>query len=84
MLMRGNRKYGDLSMTTSASPPLHRFRLDVAQDMAHQSSGSQAQLEFRLPQRLDLGVSEKGVVGRQITVRQEGGAVLGVGVVGYN
>ncbi|KAJ5624943.1 hypothetical protein N7510_001252 [Penicillium lagena] len=77
-------KYGDLSMATSASPPLHHFRLDVAQDEAHQSPNSQAQLEFKLPQWLDLGVSEKGVVGRQVTVREEGGAVLGVGVVGYN
>ena len=79
-----NRKHGDLSTTNHTSPPLHRFRLDVAQDVAHQGGNSQSQLEFQLPQRLDLGVSEKGVLGRQVTVTEEGGAILGVGVVGYN
>lgn len=41
-------------------------------------------MEFELPERLDLGVSEKGVVGRQVTLRQAEGAVLGIGIVGYN
>ena len=41
-------------------------------------------LEFELPERLELGVSEKGIVGRQVTVTEAGGAVLGVGIVGFN
>lgn len=41
-------------------------------------------MEFELPARLDLSVSEKGVVGRQVTMREAGGAILGVGIVGYN
>jgi hypothetical protein len=41
-------------------------------------------MEFELPQQLDLGVSEKGVIGRQVTVREEGGTILGIGIVGYN
>jgi len=44
----------------------------------------QTEMEFELPERLDLGVSEKGVVGRQVTMKDTGGAVLGVGIVGYN
>lgn len=44
----------------------------------------QREMEFELPERLDLGVSEKGVVGRQVTMREAGGAILGVGIVGYN
>lgn len=55
----------------------------MSQDQS-QSRGSQTEMEFELPERLDLGVSEKGIVGRQVTVREAGGAVLGVGVVGYN
>jgi hypothetical protein len=42
------------------------------------------EIEFELPERLDLGVSEKGVIGRQVTVREEGGSILGIGIVGYN
>lgn len=42
------------------------------------------EIEFELPERLDLGVSEKGVIGRQVTVREQGGSILGIGVVGYN
>lgn len=43
-----------------------------------------AQLEFELSEHLDLRVSTKGVVGRQVTVSDENGIVLGVGIVGYN
>ncbi|KAJ5091380.1 hypothetical protein NUU61_006250 [Penicillium alfredii] len=76
-------KYGDLTTSAPATPPLHQFQLDMSQDQS-QSRGSQTEMEFELPERLDLGVSEKGIVGRQVTVREAGGAVLGVGVVGYN
>lgn len=45
-------------------------------------------MEFSLPQKLDLGVSEQGIVGRKVTVvaRGEGGEVLqmGNGIVGYD
>lgn len=41
-------------------------------------------MEIELPERLDLDVSEKGVVGRQVTMRVAGGAILGTGIVGYN
>lgn len=41
-------------------------------------------MEFELPERLDLGVSEKGVVGRQLTMSETDGTILGIGIVGYN
>lgn len=41
------------------------------------------EMEFELPTKLDLGVSETGVIGRQVTIR-EGASILGIGVVGYN
>jgi hypothetical protein len=47
-----------------------------------------SEMEFSLPQKLDLGVSELGIVGRKVTVvaRGEGGEVLqtGNGIVGYD
>jgi hypothetical protein len=42
-------------------------------------------MEFELPERLDLGVSDKGIVGRQVTVMVEGESVgVGMGIVGYD
>lgn len=43
-------------------------------------------MEFELPERLDLGVSETGIVGRQVTVLVEGQSSVGVGmgIVGYD
>ncbi|KAJ5294866.1 hypothetical protein N7508_009687 [Penicillium antarcticum] len=76
-------KYGDISNTSINNSPLHQFRLEMTQD-GNSRSASQTEMEFDLPQRLDLGVSEKGVIGRQITVREEGGSILGIGIVGYN
>ncbi|CAI7641391.1 unnamed protein product [Penicillium bialowiezense] len=72
-------KYGDISNTSQALAPLHEFRLN----MNHDTGSTHSQMEFELPEKLDLGVSETGVIGRQVTVR-EGGSILGIGVVGYN
>ncbi|KAJ5407216.1 hypothetical protein N7465_008500 [Penicillium sp. CMV-2018d] len=76
-------KYGDLSTTSQSTSPLHHFRLNMAQDKNYKTANPM-EIEFELPERLDLGVSEKGVIGRQVTVREQGGEILGIGVVGYN
>ncbi|KAJ6120894.1 hypothetical protein N7523_005174 [Penicillium sp. IBT 18751x] len=77
-------KYGDLTTSLPNSPPLHQFQLDLSRNHGLKPGHRQTEMEFELPERLDLGVSEKGVVGRQVTMREAGGAVLGVGIVGYN
>lgn len=45
-------------------------------------------MELRVPQRLDLGVSEGGILGRQVTVVARGSAgeavQMGNGIVGYD
>lgn len=64
--------------------PLHQFQLDMSRKKCLKPGYHQTEMEFELPDRLDLGVSEKGVVGRQVTLRETKGAVLGVGIVGYN
>ncbi|KAE8379940.1 hypothetical protein BDV26DRAFT_290807 [Aspergillus bertholletiae] len=71
-------RYGDLT-SARTSPPLYQFRLQP-------SGKDRAEMEFELPERLDLGVSEKGIVGRQITVLVEGPSSVGVGtgIVGYD
>ncbi|KAJ6191184.1 hypothetical protein N7519_001205 [Penicillium mononematosum] len=76
-------KFGDLSSTSQSTTPLHQFRLNMKQDKNHSTANS-TEIEFELPERLDLGVSEKGVIGRQVTVREQGGSILGIGIVGYN
>lgn len=55
----------------------------MAQEKNYKTANSM-EIEFELPERLDLGVSENGVIGRQVTVRDQGGEILGIGVVGYN
>ncbi|KAJ5391460.1 hypothetical protein N7509_006950 [Penicillium cosmopolitanum] len=77
-------KYGDLSTSFPPTAPLHQFRLDLSQNKCLKPGFHQTEMEFELPERLDLGVSEKGVVGRQVTLREAEGAVLGVGIVGFN
>lgn len=59
--------------------PLHQFRLQPG------GKGND-EMEFELPERLDLGVSETGIVGRQVTVLVEGQSSVGVGmgIVGYD
>jgi hypothetical protein len=39
-------------------------------------------MEVVLPERLDLGISETGIVGRQVTVTVEG--MMGRGIVGFD
>lgn len=79
-----DRKYGDLSTTTPNPAPLHNFHLDFARSSALKSGHRPVEIEFELSEHLDLDVSTKGVVGRQVTVSDENGIVLGVGIVGYN
>ncbi|KAJ5292030.1 hypothetical protein N7478_001281 [Penicillium angulare] len=74
-------QYGDLSTTKPTTRPLHEFRLDLGKQAPREF---QRDVELELPIRLDLGVSEKGVVGRQVTMSEPDGTVLGVGIVGYN
>ncbi|CAG8168617.1 unnamed protein product [Penicillium nalgiovense] len=76
-------KFGDLSTTSYSTAPLHQFRLNMEQDK-NSKAVNPTEIEFELPERLDLGVSEKGVIGRQVTVREQGGSILGIGIVGYN
>ncbi|KAJ6137399.1 hypothetical protein N7471_003885 [Penicillium samsonianum] len=76
-------KFGDLSTTSQSTSPLHQFHLNMQQDK-NLKTANPTEIEFELPERLDLGVSEKGVIGRQVTVREQGGSILGIGVVGYN
>ncbi|KAF3398536.1 hypothetical protein F1880_006226 [Penicillium rolfsii] len=77
-------KYGDLSTATSPTAPLHSFCLDLTQSPAMKSGHSRTEMEVDLAEQLDLGVSVRGVVGRQVTVSNADGLVLGVGIVGYN
>jgi len=76
------RKYGDISNSSQSSAPLHEFKLNMKHDKV--SSKNATEMEFELPEKLELGVSEKGVIGRQVTVCEEGGTILGIGVVGFN
>ncbi|KAJ5551741.1 hypothetical protein N7535_000316 [Penicillium sp. DV-2018c] len=76
-------KSGDLSASPQPSSPLYQFSLDLKQHK-YSRSAHPTEMEFELPERLDLGVSEKGVIGRQVTVREQGGSILGIGIVGYN
>lgn len=78
------RKYGDLSTKTIQTTPLHSFRLDLARSSTTKPGHCSAEMEFELSERLDLDVSAKGVVGRQVTMSDASGILLGVGVVGYN
>lgn len=55
---------------------MHTFNLDP------KKASRNTELEFELPS-LDLGVSDSGIVGRQVTVSGDGKA-LGTGIVGYN
>ncbi|KAI9932061.1 hypothetical protein ASPWEDRAFT_171813 [Aspergillus wentii DTO 134E9] len=63
-------RHGDL--TSALGTPLHTFQLNPNKS-----------LEFELPQRLDLGVSEMGIVGRQVTI-SAGGVGIGTGIVGFD
>lgn len=83
-MLIGCRRYGDLTTSALNTPPLHQFKLDLSQHRSCKAGYRPTEMEIELPERLDLGVSEKGVVGRQVTMREAGGAILGTGIVGYN
>lgn len=80
-----SRKYGDLT-AENTSPPLHYFRLPM------KMQEGDGEFEVALPERLELGVSERGIVGRcvRVGVGMDGigtgtGIVdMGRGVVGYD
>ncbi|KAF9884705.1 hypothetical protein FE257_001334 [Aspergillus nanangensis] len=73
-------RHGDLTSKTS-HPPLHRFKLRRSPEMTDCDSA----MEFDLPERLDLGISDTGIVGRQVTVTMEGSSlVMGRGIVGFD
>ncbi|KAL2847921.1 hypothetical protein BJX68DRAFT_239060 [Aspergillus pseudodeflectus] len=88
-------RHGDLTLTPSTllspkSQPLHQFQLQPHFSTSQSKSAalSSSELEFSLPERLDLGVSERGIVGRQVTVFATGQAgeviPMGNGIVGYD
>ncbi|KAK5796101.1 hypothetical protein VI817_005386 [Penicillium citrinum] len=77
-------KYGDLSTSSPVTAPLHQFRVNLSQHKSLKPESHQTEIQFELPEQLDLGVSEKGIVGRQVTLREAEGTVLGVGIVGFN
>ncbi|KAH7402818.1 hypothetical protein BKA66DRAFT_518448 [Pyrenochaeta sp. MPI-SDFR-AT-0127] len=69
---------GDLSTTspTIATNPLYSFPLDSALDIGMQ-----------LPQKLDLGVGDAGIIGRRISVMTkstEGPLTVAEGIIGWN
>lgn len=63
------------------SKPLYSFELSPQY--------STERIEFHLPHRLDFGVSESGIVGRQATLLSSSRdmsemSILGKGVIGWN
>ncbi|PYH99426.1 hypothetical protein BO71DRAFT_369019 [Aspergillus ellipticus CBS 707.79] len=72
-------RYGDLTTQTSV-PPLHHFRVPF-------SAPGSGEIEVLFPERLELGISERGIVGRQVSVVLAGVDVdvcMGRGVVGFD
>ncbi|EAW07380.1 uncharacterized protein ACLA_020880 [Aspergillus clavatus NRRL 1] len=82
-------RHGDLTSALTA-PPLHQFRLRPSYSRKQGMTAIESEMAFELPEKLDLGVSEKGIVGRTVTVVAEGrmmlrmGMGMGMGVVGYD
>lgn len=63
------------------SKPLYSFELNPQH--------STGQIDFHLPYKLDFGVSESGIVGRQATLLSSSRdvdktSILGKGVIGWN
>ncbi|RDW90036.1 uncharacterized protein DSM5745_01811 [Aspergillus mulundensis] len=88
-------RHGDLTLSPTNTdsigrvPPLYRFLLDPpSTSLTSTSTTKPGEIELALPARLDLGVSDVGIVGRQVTVTARGvdGEVLqmGSGIVGYD
>ncbi|PYH83683.1 hypothetical protein BO82DRAFT_400436 [Aspergillus uvarum CBS 121591] len=83
-------KSGDLTASAGGSwePPLHWFRVGL-EGVSSLSLREQArqQIEVVLPERLELGVSGTGIVGREVRVAVDGVDALvemGRGVVGFD
>ncbi|KAL2863738.1 uncharacterized protein BJX67DRAFT_362966 [Aspergillus lucknowensis] len=80
-------RHGDLTQNFGfgKSQPLYQFQLQLSLSSLSKTS---SELEFDLPERLDLDVSERGIVGRQVTVVATGPAgeviQIGNGIVGYD
>ncbi|KAE8552352.1 hypothetical protein EYB25_006246 [Talaromyces marneffei] len=76
-------KFGNLMTPTALekSKPLYSF------DLSPQHTAGR--IEFSLPYKLDFGVSEYGIVGRQATLLSSSQdvserSILGKGVIGWN
>ncbi|KAL6238999.1 hypothetical protein BDW75DRAFT_236945 [Aspergillus navahoensis] len=85
-------RHGDLTLSSSIHMPLHQFQLRPSVSFpAEQELGAsrnENEFEFNLPERLDLNVSERGIIGRQVTVVARGGngevLRMGRGIVGFD
>lgn len=79
-LTSNTRKHGDLTSTPSpATSPLYQFFLNT--DLKTGQQGTD--FELQLPERLDLDVSDVGIVGRKVSV-SVGGQGMGMGIVGFD
>ncbi|KAK1144637.1 hypothetical protein N8T08_004940 [Aspergillus melleus] len=73
-------KHGDLTSTSNmTTPPLHQFLVSPGSRTGLQGTD----LEVQLPERVDLDVSDVGIVGRKVTV-SVGGQRMGMGIVGFD
>ncbi|KAI9835716.1 MAG: hypothetical protein M1819_001893 [Sarea resinae] len=72
---------GDLTdpLSSAAGQPLHSFPFELVSLKGH----SDPDYGFDLPERLDLGVGGRGIVGRKIRLLC-GGERVGEGVIGFN
>ncbi|PYI32641.1 hypothetical protein BP00DRAFT_456191 [Aspergillus indologenus CBS 114.80] len=88
-------KYGDLTASVAGGgceAPLYWFRVSLSSlslrgRELEQQQQQQQQIEVVLPERLELGVSGTGIVGREVRVAVEGVDALvemGRGVVGFD
>jgi hypothetical protein len=71
-----NSRDGDLSSSPQQSIPLYSFSLDS--NMAPM---------MQLPQRLDLGVGDVGIIGRRVSVMTsstKGPLTVAEGIIGWN
>ncbi|EPS25394.1 hypothetical protein PDE_00327 [Penicillium oxalicum 114-2] len=77
-------KHGDLSARLFGMTPLHAFRLDLSKGVRTSNEQGGREIEVDLRECLDLTVSARGVVGRQVTLCSLDGTALGTGIIGYN
>ncbi|PWY88650.1 hypothetical protein BO94DRAFT_464392 [Aspergillus sclerotioniger CBS 115572] len=77
--------YGDLTAPIT-SPPLYDFRVPFPGIQTGGKGEGNEEVEVILPERLELGVSERGIVGRLVRVSLfgDGEVDMGRGIVGYN